>query len=165
MACGSCLLGTKEFIYAARRWRKAVGGGLRQSGFLAAGMQHVWRNHFFDNYSHLAKDHDRAAELAGQLSAVLKGRNFLRDAGIHYSPRHTNMLLFELQPQWQTAEVAAAMLEFFEKSHGIRLGNPAYNCGKVRLVTHMDWRDDDIDHVVAAFDGWINHGKDAYGIK
>ena len=51
---GSLLLGSRESIARARRWRKMIGGGMRQAGILAAGGLHAL-NHHIDR---LADDHE-----------------------------------------------------------------------------------------------------------
>ncbi|MFP8834994.1 low-specificity L-threonine aldolase [Hydrogenophaga sp. XSHU_21] len=63
---GSALCGTRELINRARRWRKMVGGGMRQSGLLAAAASHA-----LDHHVHrLADDHALAQKLAQGLSAI-----------------------------------------------------------------------------------------------
>jgi threonine aldolase len=63
---GSVLLGSDEVIGAARRWRKALGGGMRQSGVLAAAGLYALEHHV----ERLAEDHDNAAYLAAGLRAL-----------------------------------------------------------------------------------------------
>ena len=63
---GSALCGSKALIERARRWRKMVGGGLRQSGLLAAAAHHA-----LDHHVHrLADDHALAQQLAQGLSGI-----------------------------------------------------------------------------------------------
>jgi threonine aldolase len=63
---GSALCGSKALIERARRWRKMVGGGLRQSGLLAAAAHHA-----LDRHVHrLADDHALAQRLAQGLSGI-----------------------------------------------------------------------------------------------
>src|SRR5690606_34452772 len=57
---GSVLCGSKELVARARRWRKVVGGGMRQAGLLAAAGIHALQN----NVERLAQDHENAAALA-----------------------------------------------------------------------------------------------------
>ncbi len=63
---GTLLLGRAEFIDAARRWRKALGGGMRQAGVLAAAGIYALEHHV----ARLAEDHDNAARLAEGLRAL-----------------------------------------------------------------------------------------------
>jgi len=63
---GSLLLGSRDFIHAGRRWRKMLGGGMRQAGILAAAGEYVLQN----NVPRLAEDHANAALLANGLAQV-----------------------------------------------------------------------------------------------
>ncbi len=63
---GSVLLGPKAFIEQGKRWRKMLGGGMRQAGVLAAAAQYALEN----NVQRLADDHANAAELARGLSQI-----------------------------------------------------------------------------------------------
>jgi threonine aldolase len=63
---GSCLAGSAEFIKRARRFRKMFGGGMRQSGIIAAGALHALRNH----RARLAEDHANARTLAEGLARI-----------------------------------------------------------------------------------------------
>ena len=57
---GSVLVGSHEFIHAARRWRKMLGGGMRQAGILAAAGLYALEHHV----DRLAEDHEHATSLA-----------------------------------------------------------------------------------------------------
>ena len=61
---GSCLLGSKDFLYKAHRVRKMAGGGMRQVGVLAAAAGYALTH----NVARLVNDHDLAAQLASALS-------------------------------------------------------------------------------------------------
>ncbi len=61
---GSVLCGRGAFIKAARRWRKMLGGGMRQAGILAAAGRHAIAHHV----ARLADDHANAARLAAGLT-------------------------------------------------------------------------------------------------
>jgi threonine aldolase len=63
---GSCLAGSAEFIKRARRFRKMFGGGMRQSGIIAAGALFALRNH----RARLAEDHANARALAEGLAGI-----------------------------------------------------------------------------------------------
>lgn len=63
---GSMLLGTADFIHKAKRWRKVFGGGMRQSGYLAAAAEYAFENHI----DRLIEDHTRAAYFANELSKI-----------------------------------------------------------------------------------------------
>ncbi|MBZ4312611.1 low-specificity L-threonine aldolase, partial [Mycobacterium tuberculosis] len=63
---GSLLLGSEAYIRRAVRWRKMVGGGMRQAGILAAAGLDALKN----NVQRLQEDHDNAACMAEQLRAI-----------------------------------------------------------------------------------------------
>ena len=63
---GSLLVGNSDFIRKARRWRKMVGGGMRQAGILAAGVIHA----LLHNRERLLEDHKEAQQIA-QAAALL----------------------------------------------------------------------------------------------
>ena len=75
---GSVLCGPAAFVAKARRWRKMLGGGMRQAGVLAAAGLHALTHHV----GRLAEDHERAGRLAGGLR---RGR-------FDSVERHTNMV-------------------------------------------------------------------------
>ncbi|NIP15063.1 MAG: low-specificity L-threonine aldolase, partial [Pseudomonadales bacterium] len=120
---GSLLLGTAEFIREARRWRKMLGGGLRQAGILAAAGIHALAHHV----DRLADDHDRAARLADAVNERYP----------EAAEAHTNMVFLNL-PE---AEVERLKQHLAER--GIVIRGP-------RWVTHLDITDEDVERVVAA---------------
>jgi len=63
---GSVLVGSTDFIARAYRWRKVLGGGMRQSGFLAAACLYALDHHV----ERLAEDHRKAARLAAGLAGI-----------------------------------------------------------------------------------------------
>ena len=127
---GSVLVGTRQFIGRAQRWRKMVGGGMRQAGILAAAGIYALQNHV----ERLDEDHQNAKALAEGLSRV-EGLVVDRDSV------ETNMVFvstdLEVQPR----------LIGFLKSRGILVGG----YGQLRLVTHHDVAADDIPLVVETF--------------
>jgi threonine aldolase len=81
---GSLLLGTKEHIAKAHRFRKSMGGGMRQAGFLAAAGTHALVNHV----ERLREDHDKARILGDELG----GLNYVHKV----LPVETNIVIFDL---------------------------------------------------------------------
>ena len=79
---GSVLVGSRDFIAAARRWRKVLGGGMRQAGVLAAAGLYALENHV----QRLAEDHANAEYLAAGLSAT----------GLNVIPPQTNMVYVDV---------------------------------------------------------------------
>ena len=138
---GSLLLGSKSFIERARRSRKAVGGGMRQVGVLAAaGIQAV---HDFDQ-GIIVEDH-RRAQLLAQGLAVIPG--LLIDP----STVHTNILFIELDPKTRckTQSFDAHVLTSKLLQHQV-LVLPKSNT-ILRLVVHRDLNDEDIQYACEVF--------------
>jgi threonine aldolase len=130
---GSVLLGSRDVIAAARRWRKALGGGMRQAGILAAAGLYALEH----NVARLAEDHDNAAYLSAGL----------RDLGLPVEAPQTNILYVDI-PARHVAPLAAHLLR-----RGIRASVAAHT----RLVTHLDLPRAKIDAVLQAFreyPGW-----------
>ena len=123
---GSILCGSKSFIDRARRWRKMVGGGMRQAGILAAAALYAIEN----NIERLETDHNNAKLLA----AGLREHEFITIDSVA-----TNMVFLQINPA--TAEALAQYLAQYQI-----LITP----GKItRLVTHLDIDADDIGIVLA----------------
>jgi threonine aldolase len=131
---GSVLVGSKELIAKARRWRKVLGGGMRQAGMVAAAGIYALQNHV----ERLAQDHDNAAALARELADV---------SAIRVDPAQTNMVFMHVPPA--RAEALRAHL----KQHGVLIG--AGN--SVRMVTHLDVDHDDVQRVAAATKAFFLH--------
>lgn len=68
LACpvGSILVGDTETVRSARRWRKMLGGGMRQAGILAAAGLYALRH----NVQRLQEDHDKATQVARTLESL-----------------------------------------------------------------------------------------------
>jgi threonine aldolase len=111
---GTLLLGSRDLIAHARRWRKALGGGMRQTGILAAAGIYALEHHV----ARLAEDHANAQFLAAGLRAV----------GLAAEPPHTNMVFVSL-PKELVAGLAA---------HLASAGILASIAERTRFVTHMD---------------------------
>jgi threonine aldolase len=114
-------------IEDARRWRKVLGGGMRQAGVLAAAGLYALQHHV----ARLAEDHDNAAHLAQGLSA----------AGYRVTAPQTNIVYVEIDEQ----EVSALA------AHLDRRGILATVAPRTRLVTHLDVSRAQIDATIAAF--------------
>lgn len=116
---GSVLLGKKDFIKRSRKIRKVMGGGMRQSGILAAACIFA-----LDNYvDRLKDDHKRATELAETLKMLSWVKKVL--------PVETNIVIFEVVD-------AAVVAEQFSKEN-IRI--QPFSPTLVRMVTHLDFTD------------------------
>jgi threonine aldolase len=135
LACpvGSLLCGGAEFIARARRVRKALGGGMRQAGIIAAAGI-VALHTMIDR---MVEDHLNARALAEGLSLI---------ARIEVCPvkRRTNMVVFDIAGKTQAAVAFAASL----KERGVLVG--ARGPTAFRAVTHYGISRDDINRAVAA---------------
>lgn len=121
---GSLLLGTKEHMDKALRIRKIFGGGMRQSGFLAAAAIYALDN----NVDRLADDHKKAKEIG----KALVSKSFIKKV----EPIETNIVIFEIDESYMTSEQFVNSLK--EKDILIiGMGQ-----GKLRMVTHLDYTDD-----------------------
>ena len=131
---GSAVLGTKEFIRAARAVRKMFGGAMRQVGVIAAGALHGLRNH----RDLLADDHRRARRLAEAIAAT---PHLIIDPALV----ETNIVIGEIEPPLDRVTRFVNAVE----SHGVRIlpfGGP----GRFRAVTHLDVDEEGIERAIAA---------------
>jgi threonine aldolase len=119
---GSILLGTKEFIKQARRIRKRLGGGWRQSGYLAAAGIYALDH----NINRLKEDHQRAKELATIFATLPEVINIL--------PVDTNIVIFEMDHQFLATDFVAKL-----NNHGIKTS--PFGKHQIRLVSHLDFGD------------------------
>lgn len=130
---GSMLVGPINFIDHGRRLRKALGGGMRQAGILAApGILSLTKM-----VDRLTEDHRRARMLAEALSDL---------PGIAINPEHiqTDIVIFGFDhPRISVAELLEALHE-----RGILALAVS---GGVRFVTNKDVDDSDVEKAVAAF--------------
>lgn len=123
---GSVLCGSDRLIENARRWRKVLGGGMRQAGILAAAGLYAIEHHV----ERLAEDHAHAAQLAQGLEAL----------GFEVEPVQTNMVYVQVGDSAGSIKEAAGEC-------GIKLSASA----RMRLVTHMDVDADAIDRTLTFF--------------
>ncbi|PAU52878.1 low-specificity L-threonine aldolase [Pseudomonas sp. PIC25] len=123
---GSVLCGSSELIGKARRWRKMVGGGMRQAGVLAAAGLYALEH----QAERLAEDHANAARLGEGLRAL----------GFEVEPVQTNMVYLNAGERAQAFKAAAA-------ERGIWL----IAAPRLRMVTHMDISACDIERVIDFF--------------
>ncbi|MBS0448152.1 MAG: low-specificity L-threonine aldolase [Proteobacteria bacterium] len=127
---GSALVGSREFIGRAHRWRKMLGGGMRQAGVLAAGALHALEHHV----ERLADDHALAARLAEALAGI---------PGLAVEAPQTNIVFVDLVGGRR--EAGAGLLAHL-KSRGV-LATGLY---RLRFVTHLDVDAEGVDRAAAA---------------
>jgi threonine aldolase len=120
---GSMLVGSAELIDRARLYRKALGGGMRQAGVLAAAGLIALE----DGPKRLHEDHANARLLADAL-AVMPG------VSIDPGTVETNIVIFGLTGKRTSAELVSRL-----KERGILMSALGHNL--IRLVTHLD-----VDH-------------------
>ncbi len=130
---GSVLCGSGKDIKKARRWRKILGGGMRQAGILAAAGIYAL-NH---NITRLKKDHDNALMLA-------QGLNEIKQIGIDLESVQTNIIFADID-----ADIHS--LYDFLKQNGIIIDQNNH----LRLVTHMDVSTNDIENTIQAFNDFF----------
>lgn len=131
---GSLLCTTKGLAKEARKWRKMLGGGMRQAGIVAAGGIFALERHV----DRLADDHANAAKLAGGLSEI--------DAiSVDYTASQTNMV-FASMP----ADVVDRLVDYLAERDILILGGKMLGGPTIRIVTHLDVTSEDIDTLVAA---------------
>ncbi|HEY3596296.1 MAG TPA: low-specificity L-threonine aldolase [Paraburkholderia sp.] len=129
---GSVLVGSKALLDSAHRWRKVLGGGMRQAGVLAAACLYALEH----NVERLAQDHDNAAHLAAGLAQI---------DPVKVQSQATNMVFAQIPHEH------CAPLETWLKERGI-LTQMLYAS---RFVTHMDVSRADIDTFLAAVKGYF----------
>ena len=131
---GSLLCGSENFIYRARRNRKALGGGMRQAGILAAAGIVALEN----MTERIADDHQNARALAEGISDI-------KGISIDLDKIQTNIIYFSLDhPKIESSLFLDKMCE--KNIHFFELGPSWY-----RLVTHNGISKDDVSNVVEEF--------------
>ncbi len=131
---GSVLCGTKDFIEEARKWRRMLGGGMRQAGVIAAAGI-VGLSQMVDR---LAIDHSTAKTLAKKISSI---------PGIIINPAsiQSNIVIFEVDPNISPASNVVNGL----KEKGVKVstyGSIIPNGGQfIRMVTHRHIGEEDVD--------------------
>lgn len=129
---GSALVGSTAFIQRAHRWRKMLGGGMRQAGMLAAAAMHALDHHV----DRLADDHALARRLADGLADM---------PGVTVVAPETNIVFVDLQGPRATTLVAHL------KSAGVLVTGSLYGAAtRLRFVTHLDVDAAGVDRTLAA---------------
>jgi len=126
---GSVLCGSADLIRQARRWRKVVGGGMRQAGIIAAaGIVSLT-----EMVDRLAEDHANAAALAAALEPM-------DEVEVNHEWLQTNMVWVRF------TQPGGSALTTFAAEQGVLLSiNSNDEC---RMVTHLDVAADDVNTAV-----------------
>lgn len=125
---GSVVAGSTAFVKRAHRYRKMLGGGMRQAGIIAAGGLHALEHHV----DRLVEDHRRAHRFAQGLSS-------LEGVSIDLSRVETNLVVF------QVAKDAAAV-----QDAALQQGLAFLSVGpnRIRAVFHLDVDDDQVERAI-----------------
>jgi threonine aldolase len=128
---GSLVIGSKDFIARAHRFRKQFGGGMRQAGILAAAGIYALEH----NVERLAEDHLNAKRLA-QGIAEIDGLD------IDVNAVETNILFFHVRKPGLTVPMLLDRM----KAEGVLIGGTGPHT--IRAVSHLDVSKDGIDRTV-----------------
>src|SRR4029079_19778202 len=149
LACpvGSVVVGTREFIWKARRARKLLGGGMRQVGVLAAPGLIALRDGSAGMIDRLAEDHANArylGEAIADLDGVVSPGDVAQPAPGRLDPARvaTNFVVFKVERD------RAAFIDALA-SRGVLV--VAYPHGQIRAVTHYGSERADIETTIDAF--------------
>jgi threonine aldolase len=130
---GSAIVGSDEAIVRARRHRKALGGGMRQAGIIAAGALYALEH----NIERMAEDHAHAKLIA----AAVRDTDVLT-----LDPPYvdTNIVIFRVSAEWGTAAELCDELA----QRGVLM--MPFAPQKVRAVTHLDVTRQDVERACEA---------------
>lgn len=123
---GTVLLGDKKFIHQARRVRKRFGGGWRQSGYMAAAGIYALDHHI----DRLKEDHARAKELGKLFSSSPIVESIL--------PIETNIVIMKLKHGILSDDIVKQWMQ-------VGIKTSPFGKDQIRLVTHLDFTDEDLD--------------------
>ena len=133
---GACLAGDEQAMTRAWEVRKRLGGGMRQSGILAAAALHGLEAHL----PRMHEDHTRAKRLAARLGEA---------NGVSVVPPDTNIVMVDLL----SGQSSGAVVE--KARTGGVLATP-WSATRVRCVLHLDVGDDDVERAGDVLAGALN---------
>ena len=137
---GSLLIGNAELIQRAKRIRKALGGGMRQSGIIGA-MGLVALNNFNDGI--ILNDHIRCEKI----SEAIRQLNAFR---VKYNVM-TNIIFIDIlsyDKSWKKESISSEVALLF-KEKGVRVS--AWSPEVIRIVLHKDINDLHVEHIINSF--------------
>lgn len=126
---GSILCGEYEFISLAHKWRKILGGGMRQSGILAAAALYALQN----NVERLKEDNDKAKYFGKEISK-------LEGFGLNPDNVQTNIVVFSYNKKSKND-----FIQLLERN-GVRISSGSYD--NLRAVFHMDVTKDEVQKAI-----------------
>ena len=132
---GSLIAGSSLFINRVHRFRKMFGGGMRQVGIIASAGLYALDHHL----ERLKEDHQHAKRLA-------VGLRELKGVSIEPKQVETNIVIFDIAETGKTGvQISEAM-----KNHGVLIH--AFGRTQIRLVTHLDVTEEDMEVALKAFE-------------
>ncbi len=128
---GSIIVGSEEFIKEAHRYRKMLGGGMRQVGILAAAAIYALDH----NIERLEQDHLHAKKLVEAISGI---------NGFSINPAHveTNIIVFDVSQSKYSVDQILEML----RQHGVLMVQ--FGATLIRAVTNLEVSAEDIDRTI-----------------
>ena len=126
---GSILCGSAKFIELAHKWRKILGGGMRQAGILAAAGIYALEN----NVERLKEDHAKAKFFAEEISKIDGFK-------INLANVHTNIVVFSYGKKRKTE-----VIDLLE-NNGVRISSGSYD--NLRAVFHLDVSMDEVQKAI-----------------
>jgi threonine aldolase len=135
---GSVLCGPRDFIRTARRWRQTLGGGMRQSGVLAAAGIYALEN----MVERLAEDHENARVLADGLADI---------PGIELAPPPMTNLVYFTVAGWEPLRFVDALAQ-----HGVLCFDEG---GRIRWVTRYGIDRSDCEEAVDRVRALMSAGR------
>jgi threonine aldolase len=131
---GSVLMGSKKHIEKALRFRKLMGGGMRQVGYLAAACIYALDN----NVERLADDHDRAK----RIGELLSKKSYIKEV----LPVETNIVRFQLNPEKINQDDFIKILND-NNIYIVNMGGP-----NLRITLHLDVSEQEVQTVLQVLD-------------
>jgi len=136
---GSIVAGSQEFIEKARKWRKMLGGGMRQAGIIAApGI--IALEKMIDR---LREDHTNARILAEKLAKT-------EGISINLETVQTNIVMFDVR------NLGVTSAYFVQKLGECGVKSMHANETRIRMVTHRGIERDDIKYTIESIDKVVN---------
>jgi threonine aldolase len=138
---GSILCSDKKTIVKAHKYRKIIGGGMRQAGIIAAGAIYALEN----NVQRLKEDHAKAKKFATEISK-------LNDIQIDLDTVQTNIVIFRLNRPPQRIDKFKSEL----KANGVLISDGSY--GSLRAVFHLDVKMEEVEKTLDIFRSLLTEG-------
>jgi threonine aldolase len=129
---GSILCGSADFITMALKWRKIIGGGMRQAGILAAAALYALEN----NTGRLKEDHKKAKFFAEEISKIKK-------IEVNLDLVHTNIVIFS-NSKFTKTELIAKL-----KEKGVLISAGSFE--NLRTVFHLDVSMEEVEKAIIEF--------------